>query len=163
MRSQLGGTTLFVGGYTLVALQLSGATEGSNSLLAPGVPVTGQIDPAGDFDFFSFTYQAGTPLDLLLTGGAGSSGNGFSAGVTDSAWNDQGVITSSGVPTGRFMLPHSGTYWVPVNGNSRGLVVTEVGGYSLLLRTVTTQPETASPLMALDDSITTEAIDSRLT
>jgi hypothetical protein len=158
--SLLGGTTGFVGGYTLIAYSLTGAAEGSNPMLTPGVAGTGVVDPPGDFDHFWFTYQRGTPIDILLSGGGSNSDNWFIAQVADSAGVGLGAFTVSGIPTGRFMLPASGTYRVEVAGSHAGSNPEEVGPYSLLLRAVSTLPETASPVIEVNDSIASEALDS---
>lgn len=154
-----GGPTEFSGSYTLRTDRLSGATEGSSPQLTEGVTVTGVIDPAGDFDRFTFAYVKDTPVDLLLTGGGNSTANSLEAVVFDPDGNNTYIRSWADIPTGRFMGSVSGTYTVEVRGVSGGEVVEEVGSYEVLLRTVSTLPETVSPALAIGDSVSGEALD----
>lgn len=149
----------FVGPYTLRTYRLSGATEGSNPQLTPGVTVTGVVDPAGDIDRFTFSYVRDTPVDVLLTGGGNSTDNSLEAVVHDPDGNGISAVSWADIPTGRFSRSLSGTYTVEVRGLNGGIVPDETGSYSLLLRTVSTMPETASPTLVMDDSVGVEALD----
>jgi len=158
--SQLNGTLGFSGAYRLSTYRISAAPEGSSPAITPDVPKTGVVEVPGDFDVYTFEYQKGQLLDLQLAGGGQTTANALAASVTDSAGNWQSLQSMLGIPTGRFALPRSGSYKVFVGGYSSGQVAEETGPYSFLLRTYPTATETVGPTIALEDSVTGEAIDS---
>ena len=158
--SQFRGTTGFVGPYRLVTYHVTSVPEGSPSEITPGVSVDGVLDPPGDFDRFTFAAEWDMALDLMLTGGGSTSGNSFTALVYDDEGNAIDAASGGGKRSGRFLTHSSGTYSVVVRGNNLGHVLAETGPYSLLLSTVSKQPEVVSPMLALDDSSSGESLDA---
>ena len=146
----------FRGSYSFNAYAIDLAPENVSAVLVLGDTVDEAIDPLGDRDQFTFSYQKGQLLDLWAEGGGCSSGNSIIAAVLDL----QGFLSfwgNCGVRSGRFDLPQSGTYTL-VGAGLAGSVA-EKGAYRFVLYQYPTAPEHVGSAIQPGDSIHGESMD----
>ena len=151
--SQLETTTPFRGEYSLVALAIDTTPEVPAEIVL-NQQIQEELNPRGDMDAYDLAYSAGTLIELVGTGGSiPDNGVNFTFddpnGIHLGGYADAFPITS-----GRMTLPASGTYRLKLSGSPNG-----AAPYTLEVRTVGSDTETASASLSPGDSVSVETIN----
>jgi len=151
--------------YQLWLYHFGFGPESVRDTIAPGDTVSGEsLDVPGDIDSYHLYAGPRQHINVMIQGL--SSGNGgFQAFVS----RESGPIALVSTPLSsaaltdhqslRLDLPGAGWYTVSVAGGSSPTQLSERGAYRLAVLAADTLPETASALLAIGDSLTTEALD----
>lgn len=162
------GVPLLRGGYQLWLRAFSTGPERARDTLALGDTVTAEaIDALGDIDRYHFYAAVGQHVNVAFQGlGAAAPFGGFQAEVHDPSGTLLALLyspmSSPDVPqeTGRLDLPAAGWYTIDVYGTGWPVTyTTETGPYRLAIVPLGTAPETAGPVVAVGDSVTSESLD----
>jgi hypothetical protein len=160
------GPGAFRGPYSLWAYAISRGVENGPATLAIGDSITGVLDPAGDWDTYTFTGSAHDLLDLSfgVTGPAASqdiyaivrpvdadTGHGLAGAV--------GITGRAAASSERFELPATGTYAIDVHGRYSGVNTLERGTYTVALHPYVVVNEHVDSVLPLGDSVVGEALD----
>ena len=147
-----GGSTVFhTGTYTLSVSTSSAADAvadgtGTTGTVAVDGSVTGEIDRAGDREWFAVTLEAGTAYRIDLEGSpsdAGTLSDPYLRGIYDSDGNLIGGTTDDNAGAGlnswvTFTPREGGTYYVSASGNG-----VHTGTYTLSVSELPSDPHTA--------------------
>jgi len=162
------GMPLLRGGYQLWLRAFGTGPERASDTLALGDTVTTEaIDQLGDIDRFHFYAAVGQHVNVAFQGlGAAAPFGGFQAAVHDPSGSLLALLYSPisspdvRAETGRLDLPATGWYTIDVYGTGWPTpYLTETGPYRLGILPMGTAPETASPVVAVGDSVTSQSLD----
>lgn len=151
-----GGNGPYVGAYTFDIALIDLAPETASADLAPGDTVTTEgIDRIGDIDLFTVHGTPGTQVNLFLRGiGVMMRLEVPGLPMLVSLVADTSLLDT---PSGRRTLPDSGKVTVKVTGYYDGPGGT-TGLYQLAVYAIDPAPEVRPAAIALDDTVTGEAI-----
>ena len=144
------------GAYRFVLYPIDRRPEHVSATLVPGDTVTGEaVDVPGDIDEFTFSADTGRQFNVFFQALGPSPNVTERLDLVGAEWLD---VVSTGGDTGQFTGRFSGLRTVRVLGwdDTSDL---HVGPYRLCLYAIDPRPEHVAGTLALDDSLSGEALD----